>query len=87
MQRAWNGGAAAPAVGGRIVDFEFPFPAEPADHVDFPTHLGHPHLSADRGHWGAGGPTADTLGKSHGSEQGTADEQRCGEGFELGHLR
>jgi hypothetical protein len=51
MQRAWNGGAAAPAVGSRIVDLEFPLAAEPADHVDFPTHLGHRHVSADRGHW------------------------------------
>ena len=31
MQRTWNGGAAAPAVGGRIVDFKFSLAAEPAD--------------------------------------------------------
>src|SRR5262245_634175 len=72
MQRTWNGSAAAPAVGGRIVDFKFSLAAEPADHIDFPAHFGHRHLGAGRGHRAAGGPTADALGKGSSSEQNTA---------------
>ena len=72
MQRARNGGAAAPAVPGRIVHFEFALAAEPADNVDFLAHLGHRHLGAGGGHWGADGPTASALGESRGNEQGTA---------------
>ena len=76
--------AAAPAVGDRIVDFEFSLAAEPADHVDFPAHLGHRHLGPCRGHRERRWSTADTLGKGRSSEQGTAEEQRCSEGFEPG---
>src|SRR5262245_38627345 len=36
MQRTRNGSAAAPAIGRRIVDFEFALAAEAADNVDFP---------------------------------------------------
>src|SRR5215510_2404914 len=79
MQRARNGGAAAPAVGRRIVDFEFALAAEAADNVDFPAHLGHRHLGAGGGHWGADGPTADALGEGRGSKQGTAGQQPAAE--------
>src|SRR5262245_55282466 len=79
MQRARNGGAAAPAVGRRIVDFEFALAAEAADNVDFPAHLGHRHLGAGGGHWGADDPTADTLGEGHGSEHGAAGKQHAAE--------
>src|SRR5262245_6041597 len=77
MQRTRNGGAATPAIGGRIVDFEFALAAEAADNVDFPAHLGHRHLGAGGGHWGADDPTADALGEGRGSEQGTAGQQHA----------
>src|SRR6516165_10384925 len=79
MQRARNWGAAAPAIGRRIVDFEFALTAEAADNVDFPAHLGHRHLGAGGGHWGADDPAADTLGEGRGSEQGTAGQQHAAE--------
>src|SRR5438034_9550679 len=79
MQRTRNGGAAAPAIGRRIVDFEFALAAEVANNVDFPGHLGHRHLGAGGGHWGADYPTADTLGGERGSEQGTAGPQHAAE--------
>src|SRR4029453_13137967 len=74
-----NGSAAAPAIGRRIVDFEFALAAEAADNVDFPAHLGHRHLGAGGGHWGADDPTADALGEGRGSEQGTAGQQHAAE--------
>src|SRR5262245_1458743 len=79
MQRARNGNATAPAVGGRIVDFKFALAAEAADNVDFPAHLGHRHLGAGGGHWGADDPTADALGEGRGSEWGTAGQQPAAE--------
>src|SRR6516162_946339 len=79
MQRARNWGAAAPAIGRRIVDFEFALATEAADNVDFPAHLGHRHLGTGGGHWGADDPTADTLGEGRGSEQGTAGQQHAAE--------
>jgi hypothetical protein len=75
MQCARNGGVAAPAVGRRIVDFEFALAAEAANNVDFPAHLGHRHLGSGGGHWGADGPTASALSEGRGSEQGTAGQQ------------
>src|SRR5437899_10972213 len=87
MQRTRNGGAAAPAIGRRIVDFEFALAAEAADNVDFPAHLGHRHLGAGGGHWGADDPTADALGEGRGSEQGTAGQQHAAdERYELAPL-
>src|SRR5262249_58547522 len=41
MHRARNGRAAAPAVGSRIIDFEFELAAEPAEPVNPVTHLGY----------------------------------------------
>ena len=82
MQRARNGGAAAPAVGGRIVDFELALAAEPADHVDFAVHLGHRHLGARGGHRGARGPAAGALRQGRGTEERSADQQRRSEGLE-----
>src|SRR5262245_21832867 len=79
MQRTRNGGAATPAIGGRIVDFEFALAAEAADDVDFPAHLGHRHLGAGGGHWGADDPAADALGEGRGSEEGTAGQQHAAE--------
>src|SRR5438876_9694199 len=87
MQRARNGGATAPAVGRRIVDFKFALAAEAADNVDLPPHLGHRHLGAGGGHWGADDPTADALGEGRGSEQGTAGQQHAAdERYELAPL-
>src|SRR5262249_46800668 len=79
MQRARNGGAAAPAIGRRIVDFEFALAAEAAHNVAFPAPLGHRPLGAGGGHWGANDPTADTLGGGRGGEQGTASQQHAAE--------
>src|SRR5215475_2662317 len=79
MQRARNGGPTAPAVGRQIVDFKFALAAEAADNVDFPAHLGHRHLGAGGGHWGADGPTANVLGEGRGSAQGTAGQQPAAE--------
>src|SRR6266566_1063982 len=79
MQRTRNGGATAPAIRRRIVDFEFALAAEAADNVDFPAHLGHRHLGAGGGHWGANDPSADALGEGRGSEQGTAGQQHAAE--------
>src|SRR6516162_11190538 len=79
MQRARNWGAAAPAIGRRIVDFEFALATEAADNVDFPAHLGHRHLGTGGGHWGADDATADTLGEGRGSKQGTAGQQHAAE--------
>src|SRR6266508_3936909 len=79
MQRTRNGGATAPAIRRRIVDFEFALAAEAADNVDFPAHLGHRHLGAGGGHWGADDPAADALGEGRGSEQGTAGQQHAAE--------
>jgi hypothetical protein len=75
MQRARNGGAAAPAVGGRIEHFELALATKPADNVDLAAHLGHRHLSAGRTLLGADGPTAGALGKGRGGQQGTAGQQ------------
>src|SRR5437870_11307385 len=87
MQRTRNGGAAAPAIGRRIVDFEFALAAEAADNVDFPAHLGHRHLGAGGGHWGADDPTANALGEGRSSEQGTAGQQHAAdERYELAPL-
>src|SRR6266566_773042 len=77
MQRTRNGGATAPAIVRRIVDFEFALAAEAADNVNFPAHLGHRHLGAGGGHWGADDPTADALGEGRGSEQGTAGQRHA----------
>src|SRR5215475_172382 len=71
--------AAAPAVGARIIHFEFALATEAADNVDFTAHLGHRHLGAGGGHWGADDPTADALGEGRGSEQGTAGQQHAAE--------
>src|SRR5262245_18992860 len=79
MQRTRNGSAAAPAIGRRIVDFEFALAAEAAYNVDFPAHLGHRHLGAGGRHWGADDPTADALSEGRGSEQGTAGQQHAAE--------
>jgi hypothetical protein len=75
MQRAWNGGAAAPTVGRRIVDFKFALAAESADNIDFPAHLGHRHLGTGGGHWGADGPMPETFWEGCCGAQGTARQQ------------
>src|SRR6266516_6320732 len=84
MKCARNGGATAPAVDGRIIDFEFALAAEAADHVDFSAHLRHRDFGAGRGHWGADGPTAGALGKRRSSEQCTGGQQHGSEGLESG---
>jgi hypothetical protein len=47
------GSAAAPAVGSRIIDFEFELAAEPAEDVNPVTYLSYRHLRAFSGHGGA----------------------------------
>src|SRR5215475_6620755 len=63
----------------RIIHFEFALATEAADNVDFTAHLGHRHLGAGGGHWGADDPTADALGEGRGNEQGTARQQHAAE--------
>jgi hypothetical protein len=63
---------------------QFSLAAEPADHVDFPATSA-TATSVRAEHQGRCS-TADTLGKGRSSEQGTAEEQRCSEGFEPGHI-
>jgi hypothetical protein len=46
MHRARNGSAAAPSVGGGIVDLELALAMEAAHHIDFPAHLGHRDFGA-----------------------------------------
>src|SRR5262249_46892302 len=68
MQRAWNGGASAPTVGRRIVDFKFALAA-------FPAHLGHRPLGTGGGHGGADGPMPDPFWEGCRGAQGTARQQ------------
>jgi hypothetical protein len=79
MQRTWNGGAAALAIGRRIADFEFALAADSADNVDFPAHLNHRHLGTGGGHWRANGPMADAFCEGLCSAQGTAGQQPASE--------
>src|SRR5262249_38730380 len=79
MQRTRNGGATPPAVGARIIHFEFALATEAADNIDFPAHLGHRHLGAGGGHWGADDPATDALGEGRDNEQGTAGYQHAAE--------
>ena len=86
MQRARDRGAAAPAVGGRIVDLELALAAEAADHVDLAVHLGDRHLGARGRHRRAGGPAALPCASAAAANSGAAGQYRRGEGLELGHL-
>ena len=74
MDRAGDGRAAAPAVGGGVIDFQFELAAEAAEHVDLAAHLGDRDLGALRGHGGARRPAAGALGQCRRCEQHRGNE-------------
>src|ERR671910_518243 len=84
MERARDGSATAPDVGGRIINLELSLAGESANHVDLSSYLGDGYLGALRWHRRTACPAPSLFGCEGGRAHQHRNEQHGGESrFEL----